>query len=116
MAALSALVSFAAAVPLLDHVVHERRSSGSRWLRTDFKPAAENILPISIGLKQRNLEHGHELLMDVSHPSSANYGKHMTTKQVSYYSLGFSMSLFSIFSKDVSHRIVVQERQTLTGV
>lgn len=40
------------------------------------------ILPVRIGLRQVNLEEGHNLLMDRSNPQSANFGKRMTTEEV----------------------------------
>ncbi|EFX02100.1 protease s8 tripeptidyl peptidase [Grosmannia clavigera kw1407] len=65
------------------HVLHERRSEGASnlWARTaKADPAA--VLPVRIGLKQQNLERGEEFLLDVSHPTSANYGRHWTAEQV----------------------------------
>jgi tripeptidyl-peptidase-1 len=42
-----------------------------------------SVLPtISIGLTQQNLEFGEQFLMDVSDPSSENYGKHWSPKEV----------------------------------
>lgn len=35
-----------------------------------------------IGLKQRNLEAGHNKLMDISNPGSENFGRHMTAEEV----------------------------------
>ncbi|KAK4547340.1 hypothetical protein LTR36_000996 [Oleoguttula mirabilis] len=35
-----------------------------------------------IGLAQSNLDNAHEYLTDLSHPASANYGKHWTSEQV----------------------------------
>ncbi|KAH8820611.1 peptidase S8/S53 domain-containing protein [Xylogone sp. PMI_703] len=37
---------------------------------------------MSIGLAQQNLDKGYEFLMDVSHPDSANYGKHWSMDQI----------------------------------
>jgi tripeptidyl-peptidase-1 len=42
----------------------------------------DSIVPIRIGLKQSNLEIGYERLMDVSHPSSKNYGNHLSAAEV----------------------------------
>lgn len=42
----------------------------------------EAILPVRIALAQKNLDKGHDYLMDVSHPHSANYGKHWTADEV----------------------------------
>lgn len=54
-----------AAVPK-SHALHERRDAASskQWVkREQLSPSA--ILPMRIGLKQQNLEHGHEYLMDM---------------------------------------------------
>ena len=40
------------------------------------------LLPVRIALKQRNLENGYNHLLNVSHPSSPNYGQHWTKEQV----------------------------------
>ncbi|KAK0115982.1 hypothetical protein ONS95_013021 [Cadophora gregata] len=72
----------AAAVPK-SHVLHERRdtTSAKQWVkREQLSPTA--ILPMRIGLKQQNLEYGHDYLMDISHPDSPNYGRHWTSEEV----------------------------------
>jgi hypothetical protein len=53
-----------AAVPS-SHVLHEKRdpASSKQWVRRE-KPASTEILPMRIGLKQRNLDRGHDFLMD----------------------------------------------------
>ena len=79
--AIAALLTGAFATPLAVHrVVHEKRSwpAPNQGDRVD----PESIVPIRIGLKQNNLENGHEWLMDVSHPSSKNYGKHLSAAEV----------------------------------
>jgi tripeptidyl-peptidase-1 len=54
------------------HVVHEKRAvTPSRWVKRErLSPAV--ILPMRIGLKQKNLHRGYDLLMDVlvMHPFS----------------------------------------------
>ena len=80
----SSFAAAAFAVPS-DHVVHEKRddSASSRWVRRErVRPHA--ILPVRIGLKQNeaNLDRAHDYLMDISHPSSINYGKHWTPEEV----------------------------------
>jgi tripeptidyl-peptidase-1 len=40
-------------------------------------------LPLRIALKQSNIESVGEFLYDVSHPESANYGKHWTAGEIS---------------------------------
>lgn len=65
------------------YATHERRDIGKRdtWVKRD-RISARDVLPMRIGLTQRNLERGAELLRDVSDPSSVNYGKHWTRQQV----------------------------------
>jgi tripeptidyl-peptidase-1 len=54
-----------AAVPN-SHVLHEKRnpSSSMQWVKRG-KFSSTAILPIKIGLKQRNLHRGREFLMDM---------------------------------------------------
>lgn len=62
------------------HVLNEKREAqhGARWVKRDTAIASDRRLPVRIGLKQNKKaqEQSHEWLMDVSNPSSANYGKH----------------------------------------
>ncbi|EPS39904.1 hypothetical protein H072_6208 [Dactylellina haptotyla CBS 200.50] len=55
----------ALATPLAKHVIHEKRDIGNHaWIKRN--PAgASSILPMRIGLVQRNLDHGHNLLMEM---------------------------------------------------
>ncbi|KAI0016302.1 subtilisin-like protein [Xylariomycetidae sp. FL0641] len=64
-------------------VVHEKRSeiSQAQWAKGD-RLAGDEVLSMKIGLAQRNLERGHDFIMDVADPSSPNYGKHWTTEQI----------------------------------
>jgi tripeptidyl-peptidase I len=58
-------------------VVHERRERlPARWKRS-AKLHGDSYLPMRIGLTQSNLDRADEFLMDVSHPESPNYGKHV---------------------------------------
>ncbi|CAJ2505810.1 Uu.00g132040.m01.CDS01 [Anthostomella pinea] len=65
------------------HNLHERHAShwGRKWTKRD-RVDAEVVLPMRIGLKQYNIDAGHDKLMDISNPKSANYGKHMTPEEV----------------------------------
>ncbi|KXL48240.1 hypothetical protein M433DRAFT_8179 [Acidomyces richmondensis BFW] len=63
------------------YVVHEKRASSGRWGRTD-RVDTNATIPLRIGLTQTNLHLGYDLLMDVSHPSSANYGKFLSADEV----------------------------------
>lgn len=48
------------------HVQHEKRTveQGRRWVKVK-RAEAQATLPMRIGLKQSNLEKGHDLLMDM---------------------------------------------------
>jgi hypothetical protein len=64
----------------LSHVLHEKRNVPLSGYKERIDGDA--IIPVRIGLKQSNLHTGYERLMDVSHPSSVNYGKHLTKEEV----------------------------------
>lgn len=81
LALLSAVVLGAA--PSTVHVTHERRDIDSHrhWeKRSRLEP--HDVIPVRIGLTQRNLDQGYDLLMDVSDPDSKNFGKHWTGEQI----------------------------------
>jgi tripeptidyl-peptidase I len=65
-----------------NHVVHEERSvARSSWTKGHRLHKAKE-LPVRIGLSQSNLHRADEFIHDVSHPNSANYGKHWTPEQI----------------------------------
>ncbi len=65
------------------YVVHEKRDAQTtKWSRSAVKLPRDAIIPMSIGLTQRNLEKGYDFLMEVSHPESPNYGKHWSPQKV----------------------------------
>jgi tripeptidyl-peptidase-1 len=96
LAILGGFAAQALAAPApVPYVLHEKRNIHSnKWTRrSDIKLNRDAIIPISIGLTQRNLENGYDLLMDVSHPESPNYGKHWSMEKVSPLSrFHFAMS------------------------
>lgn len=68
------------------HTIHETRPHSAlprEW--TKRKLPSSSVLPLRIGLKQQNTHKLEELLLSVSHPSSPEYGKHWTPKQVVDY-------------------------------
>lgn len=79
----SFLVSRLIASPLTQHhVVHEKRHSHpAGWTRRG-ELSNSAILPMRIALTQRNLDQGHQWLMDVSHPNSEKYGQHWSADEV----------------------------------
>lgn len=71
------------ALPSSDHVLHEKRegSLDGQWKRSQ-RLDSDAVVPLRIGLVQQNLESGYEKLMEVSHPTSAKFGQHLTAEEV----------------------------------
>ena len=64
------------------YVTHEKRDRfPHNWSKRD-KLASNFILHMRIALAQQNLNIVEKLLMNVSHPESPNYGRHMTPSQI----------------------------------
>jgi tripeptidyl-peptidase-1 len=83
LAVIGSLAAYVTAAPATGYAVHEKRDiTGSGWAKRDTKLNRDALIPMSIGLTQRNLENGYDLLMDVSHPESPNFGKHWSMKEV----------------------------------
>ncbi|APA09411.1 hypothetical protein sscle_05g041810 [Sclerotinia sclerotiorum 1980 UF-70] len=64
------------------HVVHERRDQEPRNWRRENPLHPDSHLPMRFAITQNNLHNAEAYLMDVSNPSSANYGKHWSAKKV----------------------------------
>ena len=80
------LLSLCSSTPAPDgYVLHEKRGPMGFTSRAIGKRSTINVysvLPIRIGLTQRDLHMGYDWVMDVSHPESPNYGKHWTSAEV----------------------------------
>ena len=78
------LTASALALPKANnHAVHEERGGNSVWVpREDVRPDGSISLPVRIGLTQKNLHLGHDMLMKVSDPTSEAYGQHMSLEEV----------------------------------
>jgi tripeptidyl-peptidase-1 len=65
------------------HVQHERHvpQLARRWTKRE-KLAPTKMMPMRVGIKQFNLDAGHDRLMEIKDKESANYGKHMTPEEV----------------------------------
>lgn len=64
------------------YVLHEKRGRlPLKWSKRN-KLNSSIILPMRIALAQRNVNVIEKLLMDVSHPQSPKYGRHMTSAQI----------------------------------
>ena len=80
-----ALLALAAAEPILSpHVVLEKRTFNpeARGWRLTRRMEGDAVLPVKIGLAQRNLDSIEDLLMTVSHPDSPDYGKHWSVDKI----------------------------------
>lgn len=67
--------------PLGSHVLHEKRDAlPVAWTKHSRAPK-DTILPVRIGLTQRNLEHSDRYLDDISDPESSNFGKNPCSKR-----------------------------------
>ncbi|KAK3314311.1 alkaline serine protease [Apodospora peruviana] len=65
------------------HVLHERGLPhwSTTWeRRAKIPPKA--LLPMRIGLRQPNLDVGHDMLMDRSNPESPNFRRHLSAREV----------------------------------
>ena len=63
---LVSLLACATALPSSsDHVVHERREASLKQWQKREGLGSRSKLPMRIGLKQSNLDRGHDLLMEV---------------------------------------------------
>ncbi|KAK5115872.1 hypothetical protein LTR85_009466 [Meristemomyces frigidus] len=81
----AAFTGLAAAVPSPlagSHVIHEKRSGLPVAWRHHSRAERSTILPVRIGLRQRNLEQGNRFLEDVSDPESSNFGKHWSAEKI----------------------------------
>ena len=63
-------------------VLHERRSHTPAGWSLSRRHEASATLPLRFGLKQSNIRNIEDYLLDVSHPTSPNYGKHWTAAEV----------------------------------
>ncbi|KAH9844650.1 Pro-kumamolisin, activation domain [Teratosphaeria destructans] len=78
-------IAATAASPIsASHSVHERRSTTSPgWTKRDASDLDRRaLLPMRIGLKQRNLDRAWDWLREVSSPDYPTYGQHWTPEQV----------------------------------
>lgn len=76
---LAATTSCIGSSPLVRH--ESRRILPPHWEQSHRAPA-NSILPLRIGLAQPNLDRLEELLLDVSHPESLNFGNHWSVAKV----------------------------------
>ncbi|KAJ7505953.1 subtilisin-like protein [Mycena galericulata] len=86
LAFLTTLVALAtvSAAPSSIRVLHEKRAvepDVSGWsLARRLEPS--NLIPLRVGLRERNLDRLEDLLLSVSHPDSPTYGEHWSPAQI----------------------------------
>jgi tripeptidyl-peptidase-1 len=70
------LVLTCSSAPTLNRlVVHEKRDGNLHQWEKRSRAAPHYVLPIKIGLRQRNLENAEKYIYDIADPSSPNFGK-----------------------------------------
>jgi tripeptidyl-peptidase-1 len=69
------LSGLATSSPSTTHVVHEKRNASPVAWKKHSRAPRDVVLPVRIGLNQRNLEHADRFLEDISDPDSPNFGK-----------------------------------------
>lgn len=84
-AAASFAVCFAA--PTADHFqLHEKRDGAPHQWTKRNRAHPEEILPVRIGLVQSNLHKAEEYILDVSDPTSPNFGMNSGRETCVWYS------------------------------
>ncbi|OCK80706.1 subtilisin-like protein [Lepidopterella palustris CBS 459.81] len=80
--AFAVFIAATCALPTYKHVVHEKRDRlPAQWVKRD-KMDSSAVLPVRVGLKQRNLDKAHEYLNSVSNPKSKKYGQHWSISEI----------------------------------
>ena len=78
---LLALLSLSMAVQAA-YILHEKRSRTPPGWSLVRKYGDSEILPLRFGLKQSNMDRLDEMLFDISHPESPNFGNHWSPDRV----------------------------------
>ncbi|KAJ4422716.1 hypothetical protein N0V82_002613 [Gnomoniopsis sp. IMI 355080] len=83
-AATAALVLTCSAVPTTSsrHVLHEKRDGRPHAWHKRHRAIADQVMPIRIALRERNLENAEQYINDVADPRSPNFGKHWSAEKV----------------------------------
>lgn len=62
------------------YVLHEKRDAAPHMWNKRSRAHASEVLPVRIGLTQRNLHKAEDFIMDVSDPKSPNFGQFQTSQ------------------------------------
>ncbi|KAF7370370.1 Family S53 protease [Mycena sanguinolenta] len=79
------LLSFAAAIPFPRRVLHASRSSAPHGFTSLGAAPANQSIKLRFALASNNVTGLEKALLDVSTPSSANYGNHLTKDEVNAF-------------------------------
>jgi tripeptidyl-peptidase I len=82
LSSILSLLTVATTITATHQLIHERRNVAQPFWAKQSRVPGDHILSMSIALKQQNLHLADELVNDVAHPDSPNYGKHWSAKQV----------------------------------
>ncbi|KAJ6476116.1 subtilisin-like protein [Mycena sanguinolenta] len=66
------------------HIVHEKRVADpafAGWAQS-HRLESDKVIPLRVGLQQRNLDQVEALLLSVSHPESPTYGQHLSPEEI----------------------------------
>ena len=80
--AILGLVLVTAGAPSAHFVHHETCDTIPQGWSLTRRASPDTVLPLRIGLVQRNLDNRESYLLDVSYPASPNYGKHWSPEKV----------------------------------
>lgn len=80
-AALSLGAAHAAVMPSAMSL-HEKRSDMPTSWSKRFAAPRDLVVPVRIGITPRNFEQGHDMIMDIADPASANFGKLWSAQRV----------------------------------
>lgn len=82
--ALAASLAVCLAIPTDRYVLHEKRDGPPHQWTKRSRAHADEVLPVRIGLAQRNLHRAEEFMLDVSDPRSPNFGQFVKQLQETY--------------------------------
>jgi hypothetical protein len=107
---LGSVLTLASCTPVPDFVVHEKRGNlDSRWIASEVKLDRRTIIPVAIGLTQQNLHNGEEYLMDISDPTSPNYGKHWSAEKVDLFPFSDWQSSLSVIFRSLKFLLLLRK-------
>ncbi|KAI5287896.1 hypothetical protein KEM54_005635 [Ascosphaera aggregata] len=78
------LAAAASAAPVIydPHVVHEQRDAECKQFTVVGRPSPTTGMLVRVGLVQSNMDKLHDLLLEVSDPTSKKYGNYYTQQQI----------------------------------